>query len=222
MTLIVHHLGVSQSERVVWLCEELGIDYELKHYKRSPLLSPPEVKALHPLGAAPIIQDGDITLAESGACMDYIIHIHGKGKLAIPPGHKDYADYLYWFNFGNGTLQPGLSRLMSFKMAELDDSSKVVQTFKGKFDNFLKLVDDRVAKSTWLAGEEFTAADVMSVFTLTTMRTFYPFDLSPYSNILAYLQRVVKRPAYLKAREKGDPGLELMIGGPPPKYFLSK
>jgi glutathione S-transferase len=97
MPLIVHHLGVSQSDRVVWLCEELGIDHVLKKYDRSPVLAPPELKALHPLGAAPVIEDGSVRLAESGACVEYIAQVHGGGRFTLTPGHKDYADYLYWF-----------------------------------------------------------------------------------------------------------------------------
>lgn len=97
MTLIVHHLGVSQSDRIVWLCEELGIDYELKKYDRSPYLAPAEYSALHPLGAAPVIEDGNVKLAESGACVEYIAQTHGKGRFIIAPGQKNYADYLYWF-----------------------------------------------------------------------------------------------------------------------------
>lgn len=109
MTLIVHHLGVSQSDRVVWLCEELGIEYELRKYNRSPLLAPPEYSALHPLGAAPVIEDGSLRLAESGACVEYIAQTYGKGLFVIAPGQKDYADYLYWFRAftPNGSLVLG-------------------------------------------------------------------------------------------------------------------
>lgn len=94
--LTVHHLQISQSERIVWLCEELEIPYTLKLYQRAPFLAPPELKALHPMGAAPVITDGPITLAESPACVEYIIQKHGSGRLMLPPSHPDYADYLYW------------------------------------------------------------------------------------------------------------------------------
>lgn len=96
MVLTVHHLGHSQSDRVVWLCEELGLQYDIQKYDRSPLLSPPKYLALHPIGAAPVIEDGDVKIAESGACLEYIINIHGNGRLSIKPGEKDYAEYLYW------------------------------------------------------------------------------------------------------------------------------
>ena len=100
--LTVHHLGVSQSERIVWLCEELGIDYVLKRYDRVPpglRPAPPEYKALHPLGTAPIITDGDVVLPESGAIMEYIIGKYGAGRLAVGPDAPNFADYLFWFHF---------------------------------------------------------------------------------------------------------------------------
>src|SRR4051812_43586247 len=99
--LTVHHLGRSQSERIVWLCEELGLQYELKRYKRDPVtrLAPPEYKALHPIGTAPVITDGELVLAESGAIIEYIIAKYGAGRLARPKGHAEFASYLYWLHF---------------------------------------------------------------------------------------------------------------------------
>src|SRR6186713_2601892 len=102
--LTIHHLGYSQSERIVWLCEELGIRYELRRYQRDAVtrLSPPELKRLHPLGAAPLIEDGNLLLAESAAIVEYIIVKHGGGRLRLNPEHPDYAAYLHWFHFSNG------------------------------------------------------------------------------------------------------------------------
>lgn len=97
MTITVHHLGISQSERVVWACEELGLEYELVRYERSPFLPPPEYKLLHPLGAAPVITDGDLTLAESAACVEYLCQTYGGGRFIVAPGEKNYVDFLYWF-----------------------------------------------------------------------------------------------------------------------------
>ncbi len=106
--LTVHHLGVSQSERIVWLCEELEIEYQLKSYDRNPQtrLAPADYKALHPIQTAPVITDGELVLAESGAIVEYIIHRHGRGRLALPPSHPNYADYLFWFHFANGSMTP--------------------------------------------------------------------------------------------------------------------
>lgn len=112
--LTVHHLGKSQSERIIWLCEELDVPYELKRYERDPatILAPPEYKALHPVGAAPVITDGALVLAESGAVIEYVIAKHGSGRLALGPDHPDFAQYLYWFHFANGSLQPVMGRNM--------------------------------------------------------------------------------------------------------------
>ncbi|THV85990.1 glutathione S-transferase [Aureobasidium pullulans] len=221
--LTVHHMRVSQSERIVWLCEELEIEYDLKLHNRDPMFSPQAIKDLYEIGSAPVIQDGDLTMGESAACVEYIIHKHGDGRLALPPSHPNYADYVYWFAFSNGTLQPAVSRLMSIKAADVDSSNDTAKRYQGKLDLYLRHVDGRLGRTKeWLAGEEFTAADIMTVFTLTTMRTFYSIDLSAYSNILAYLKRVVQRPGYKSYREKGDPELPLMIDGPAPENFLEK
>ncbi|KAI0811804.1 putative glutathione S-transferase [Xylaria sp. FL0064] len=223
MTLIVHHLGISQSERIVWLCEELGIDYELRKYDRSPLLGPPELKALHPLGSAPVIEDGNVKLAESAACVEYIAQTYGKGRFIIAPGHNDYADYLYWFHFTNGSFQPGLMMDSVVKLAggtgdETGRSGDLLKRFKARLFAMLSFMDDRLAKVPWLAGDQLSAADIMAVFSLTTMRCFNPYDLSEYKNILAYLERVSARDGYRQARLKGDPGLDitLLAGAAPP------
>lgn len=219
MGLTVHHLGHSQSDTVVWLCEELGIDYKLEKYDRSPLLSPPKLIALHPIGAAPVIEDdGGVKIAEREACVQYIINIHGDGRLTIKPGDKNYADYLYYFAFANGTLQPAIGRLMVLKFAGIDDESNSAARYQNKVDQVLKLLDHRLKDNTWLAGEEFTAADIMTVFSLTGMREFYPLDLSKYENVLAYLQRVLAREGYRKAMAKGDPDIDVesLAKGPPP------
>ncbi len=207
--LKIHHLGHSQSERIVWLCEELGLPYDLVHYTRDAVtrLSPPELKALHPLGAAPVIEDGDLLLAESAAIVEYIIAKHGGGRLKPGPEHADYAAFLYWFHFSNGNLMPVLGRMMVVNRAQLPADHPVQQNAQVRLDRVLALVEARLGKVPYLAGQEFTAADVMSVFSLTTMRLFQPLDLAPYPNIRAYLQRIGARPAYQRAMAKGDPDL---------------
>ncbi|PSK41870.1 Glutathione S-transferase 3 [Elsinoe australis] len=216
--LTVHHLQVSQSDRIVWLCEELQIPYSLVLHQRAPVFSPQSIKDLHPLGAAPIIQSGDLTLAETYACAEYIIHKHGGGRLTVPPSDPKYADYLYWYYFANGTLQPGVSRFMSVAMGA-DTASDNYKRVHGRLQDYLRLLDGRLEGREWLVGDVFTAADIMTVFSLTTMRTFIPYDLSEYANILAYLKRCVERPGYKRYHEKGDPELPLMIEGQPPKRF---
>ena len=103
--ITVHHLGISQSERVVWLCEELGIPYALKRYDRDPTtrMAPAEYKALHPMGVAPVITDDDVVLAESGAILEYLMARYGGGRLSVRSDQANFPDYLFWFHFANGT-----------------------------------------------------------------------------------------------------------------------
>ena len=212
--LKIHHLGHSQSERIVWLCEELGLPYELQKHTRDAVTraSPPELKALHWLGAAPLIEDGKLLLAESAAIVEYIIVKHGAGRFKLGPEHPDYADYLYWFHFSNGNLQPVIMRLLVATRAKLPDDHAVRVSAKDRLDRVLAHLETRLGKTPFLAGQEFTAADIMSVFSLTTMRLFQAFELGPYPNIRAYLQRIGERPAYRRAMAKGDPDLTPMLG----------
>lgn len=221
--LKVHHLQVSQSERIVFLCEELAIPYDLVLHQRSPLLSPQSIKDLNPLGQAPIIQDTlngrAITLAESGACLEYINTVHGSNRLSLPPSHPNYTDYLYWFHFGNSNLQATIGRMMALKWSGVDLSSGYAKSVIDRVDLALKVIDDRVKGNTWLAGEDFTMADVMIVFSLTTMRTFAPYSLKGYNGILSYLKRISEREGYRRTRERGDPELALMIDAEAPEGF---
>jgi glutathione S-transferase len=211
--LTVHHLGKSQSERIVWLCEELGLDYALKHHVRDAqtMLSPPELKALHPIGAAPVLTDGSMVLAESAAIMEYILARHGQGRLAPRPQDGNFADYLYWFHFTNGTLQPAMGRMMILGRLNLAADNPVRQAMQGRLDRALGLVEARLAAVPWLAGPDFTAADIMMGFTLTTMRYFQPVDYAPYPAIRAWIQRIAAREAYQRAMAKGDPGMRLLL-----------
>lgn len=211
--LTVHHLGKSQSERIVWLCEELAVPYVLKHHTRDAVtnLSPPELRALHPLGAAPVIADGELVLAESGAIIEYIIAKHGGGRLALGQTHPEFAQYLYWFHFANSNLQPVMGRNMVLRRLNLPADTPMLVSTQGRLALVLKLLEARLGEVDYLAGAEFTAADIMAVFSLTTMRYFYPVDLAAYPRILAYLQRISQREAYQRAMRKGDPGMELLL-----------
>jgi len=211
--LTVHHLGISQSERIVWLCEELAIPYDLERYERDPItrLAQPDYKALHPIGAAPVITDGDLVMAESGAIMDYIAATYGEGRLTAKAGDTDFAEYLYWFHFTNGTLQPALGRLMVLGRGGIAEDAPVMLGMRQRIGLALGLVETRLGTVPWLASAAFSMADIMIVFTLTTMRYFQPLELAPYPNILAYLQRVAARPAYAAAMAKGDPGMRLLL-----------
>ena len=210
--LTVHHLGVSQSERIVWLCEELGLDYELKRYDRDPQtrLAPAAYKALHPMGTAPVITDGTVVMSESGAIVEYILARYGKGRLAVGPEQPNFADYVFWLHFANGSMMPHeLIRLICSMLGAQE--SPILQSLMSRSDRGYTLVEKRLGEAEWFAGPELTAADVMMVFTLTTMRMFEARDLAAYPHIRRYLKRVGERPAYRRAMAKGDPGMTPLL-----------
>ena len=211
--LTVHHLGKSQSERIVWLCEELDIPYELKCYARDSvtMLAPADYKALHPIGAAPVITDGGLVLAESGAVVEYIIAKYGNARLTLSSSHRDFAQFLYWYHFANGTLQAAMGRSMILSRLKPADDNPILLASKARVDRAFDLVDARTREAEYLAGAEFTSADIMMGFSLTTMRYFLPYDLGRCPNIVRYLARIGARPAYRRAMEKGDPGMALLL-----------
>jgi len=211
--LTVHHLGISQSDRIVWLCEELEIPYELKTYDRDPVtrLAPASYKALHPCETAPVITDGDLVLGESAAIIDYIIAKYGQGRLALKPDHPNYADYLYWFHFANGSFMPAGMTDLVLGMLGLSDQ-EAVAPLKARGDRAYAMAEKRLGEAAYFAGSEFTAADIIMLFPLTTMRVFAPRDLAPFPNIRGYLARIGQRPAYQRAAKKADPDLAPMLG----------
>ncbi|RYP67246.1 hypothetical protein DL771_007335 [Monosporascus sp. 5C6A] len=224
MPLELYHMHLSQSERIVWLLEEMGIPYELKVFYRDPVtaLSPDELKALNPAGTAPYLRDSNVSppvcLSESTAIAAYLLAVYGpqsesEAPLDRAPGEPDYAAYLEWFHYANGSLQASLFRQMSLMLATGHPEHAAVRRGLARLEAQLRLVDERLARTgAWLAGERLSAADCMAVFSLTTMRGFYPLDLAPYPNILRWLRDVADRPAYRRALEKGDDGMEPMIG----------
>ncbi|KAJ4993408.1 glutathione s-transferase [Stagonosporopsis vannaccii] len=213
--LTVHHLQIGQGERIPWLLEELNIPYKLVKYQRSPLLSPPDLKSQHPLGASPVLEDNTdpsnpITLAESGAIVEYIIQKYANGRLALSPSHKNFADYLYWFHFSNATLQSAIFRRAMLRGAI--PNSATDPRYLGAEDRVkraLSHMNERLSSNKWLAGEEFTAADVMTGWCVTTMRNFEPIDLTEYEGILGWVKRFNERDAYRTAMGKSDPDINL-------------
>lgn len=208
--LTVHHLGVSQSERIVWLCEELAVPYQLVVHERDKItrLAPPEYKALHPFGTAPVIVDGTVVLAESAAIIEYIIARYGKGRLAVQPDAPNYPEYLFWFHFANGSMMP-----VQFAGAikPSPDETPRTRISRERCDRTWQMVESRLGEVPYFAGQELTAADIIMLFPLTTMRVFVPRDISGYPNVLAYLQRIGARPAYQQAMQKGDPQLTPLL-----------
>ena len=203
--ITVHHLGVSQSERVVWLMEELGLPYELVWHRRTPDGgAPTSYLALHPAATAPIIKDGDLMLCESEAILPYICHRHAGGRLTVAASAPNYPDYLYWMALNNNLLG------IFFAKRTSNESSPPVlmQILKRREDGYLRFAEQTLAQRPYLAGDEFTCADIMSFFFLRNPRTLGDRDL-PYTR--AYVERVNKRPAFVKADSIAGPA-----ANPPP------
>lgn len=205
--ITIYNLNSSRSERIIWLMEELALPYELVQFARTAQGgAPPEMLKLHPLGKAPIIRDGDLVLAESGAIVEYVIARYGDGRLAVPSSSPDFANYLYWFHYAEGSLMPQLLRELSLTRVLPDaDASPVMARVRALTQNHLKLVDARLANASYFAGETFTAADLMMVFAFTTLKEFMPIDLSSCDALNAYLARIEARPAYIKAMSRCGP-----------------
>lgn len=205
--LTVHHLGQSQSERIVWLCEELELDYELKRYERraDSHLAPDEYKALHPMGIAPVITDGDLVLGESGAICDYIVTRHGQGKLVPAPDHPDFADHLFWFHWANGTFMA--TAMMQLVLGFTDSVGKI--PFVADRDRRgWEMVETRLGEAPFFGGQALTTADIMMGYALTTGRGFRQTSIDGFPNLKAYLQRIGERPAYQRAMAKAEPGVD--------------
>jgi glutathione S-transferase len=211
--ITVHHLGVSQSERIVWLCEELELPYELRRYDRDQTtrLAPANYKALHPMGIAPVITDGVLVLAESGAIVEYLIGKYGGGRLAVGADQANFADYLFWFHFANGTMMPSEMGSIISNMLGSQEGNPIMAMLEERSERAFALVERRLGEAPYFAGDELTAADIMMLFPLSTMRAFAKRDLSTLPNIRAYLKRIGERPAYRNAMAKGDPGMSPIL-----------
>ena len=200
--LMIHHLGQSVSERIVWLCEELELPYEIKRYERQTnLLAPPEYKALHPGGTAPVIRDGDVTLAESGAVVDYVLRKYAAGRLLTDVDDPRFSDYLYWFHYANGSVLPFVIRAMN--RAGRDSAAQEVFDTREKL--MLEMIEKRLAANEWFAGSDFTGADIMMAMPLSSLHKLSPHQPRENRHIRTYLSRVSSRPAFQRAMAKADP-----------------
>ena len=204
--ITIYHLDTSRSERIVWLMEELGLEYKLELFQRNDNGSAPDaLRKIHALGKAPVIRDGNTVLAESGAIVDYIVHRYAGDRLAVAPAAHDYARYIYWFHFAEGSLMSLLILALVLSRVPEADASPVRARVLERMKQTLAFIDSELALATYFAGATFSAADVMMTFPFTTMRHFLKYDLAPYANILAYLQRIESRPAYQKAMALAGP-----------------
>lgn len=213
--LVVHHLNVSQSERILWLLEELELPYQLQVYQRDPVtqFAPVELRSVHPLGSAPVLCDGAVVLAESGAIVEYVLAQYGDGRLSLPVTSLQYPNYLYWFHYANGSLmtQIGVNWIAQLA-AGTNRDSPLLPTLRQRLDRHLQWVDQRLSQAMYFAGSEFTAADIMMHFPFGTMKVFYNVGLDHYPNIRAWLTRMSDRSGYQRAMKAAgheqDPALD--------------
>jgi glutathione S-transferase len=221
--IIVHHLNNSRSQRVLWLLEELGLPYEVKRYERDAVtsLAPASLRAIHPLGKSPVITDGDATVAESGAIVEYLLDRYGAGRLRPPAESADRLRFTYWLHYAEGSAMPPLLLSLVFSKVARGPApffvrpiaraiaAKVKQSFiEPQIKLHLDFMEGELGKSTWFAGEDFSAADIQISFPLEAAATRGGLDASR-PKLWTFLQRIHARPAYQRALEKGGP-YELM------------
>jgi glutathione S-transferase len=196
----LHHLNQSRSKRVIWALEELGVPYEVVPYQRdtTSMFAPPELKGIHPLGKSPVIEDDGVVVAESGAILEYLAEKYGGGKLAIAPGAPGRAQYLHWLHFAEGSAMfPLLLRL--FVRFEGAPTRVLGPYAEQQLAAILGYMNGALAKSPYLAGEKFSAADILNSYILEMAA---PADgLKPYSNLAPYLARITSRPCAKRADE---------------------
>lgn len=215
--IVVHHLNNSRSQRVLWLLEELGVDYEIKRYQRDAqtMLAPPGLRAVHPLGKSPVIQDGEATLAESGAIVEYLVERYGKGRLAPAPGTPERLRYTYWLHFAEGTAMPPLLLKLVFDRLEKGPmpflvrpvAKGIARRVKGSFvqpniDRNLDFMEGELRDRDWFAGDAFSAADIQMSFPLEAAAVRGGLDATR-PRLTGFLERIHARRAYRRAIEKG-------------------
>jgi glutathione S-transferase len=205
MSIIVHHLEESRSQRVLWLLEELGLDYEVKRYPRNAQtrLAPPELKAIHPLGKSPVIERDGKVFAESGAIIEYFAEREAGGKLAVPAGDAARFDYLYWLQFAEGSAM--LPLLLKLYVSLLGEAGAPLMQMRvdPEIDNHFSFVNAHLDGRDYFAADRFTAADIQMSFVLDAGNNRGGLDRFPNMVRVRKLQQA--RPAYQKALEKGGP-----------------
>ncbi len=216
--IIVHHLNNSRSQRILWLLEELGLDYEIKKYQRDgkTMLAPPELRAIHPLGKSPVITDGDTMVAESGAIIEYLTERYGAGKQLVPaPGTPEKLLYTYFLHYAEGSAMTPLLMKLVFDRVETSPmpffakpiakgiAQKVKSTYiMPQIGQHLSYLEGELAKRTWFAGDAFSAADIQVSFVLEAAAARGGLGAN-YPKLDAFLQRIHARPAYQRGLERG-------------------
>jgi len=214
--IIVHHLNNSRSQRVLWLLEELGLDYDIRRYRRDPktMLAPASLRQVHPLGKSPVITDGEATLAESGAIVEYLVGRYGNGRL-VPAQPDQRLRYTYWLHYAEGSAMPPLLLKLVFDRIERAPmpffarpiartiAARAKETFiLPQIRQHLDYMESEVGRSGWFAGDEFSAADIQMSFPLEAAAARAGLDASR-PNLAGFLERIHARPAYRRALERG-------------------
>jgi len=200
--LIVHHLNNSRSQRILWLLEELGVEYEIKHYERDPDTSraPAELKAVHQLGKSPVIEDGDLIVAETGAIIVYILDKFGEGKLRPEKGTQEYVDYVHFLHFAEGSAM--LPLLLALYTGYLGDAAAPIQPMiMAEIKGILDYCEYQLIGNDYFAGNELTGADIQMIFPLEAAKA--RGRLKGYEACNEYVEKIHARPAYLRALKKG-------------------
>ena len=202
--ILVHHLNDSRSQRILWLLEELGAEYEIKHYQRDPQtrLAPPELEAIHPLGKSPIITDGTRTVVESGAIVDYLVRRHGDGRLQPAPESTLYDQYVQWLHYAEGSAM--LPLLLRFYVSRLGDAGAPLHPrIDSELARHLGYLNASLNGRQFLVGDSLTGADIMMSFVaeLAGLLKLLP----EYPAVDAWLERMHARPAYQRALQRGGP-----------------
>ena len=218
--ITVHHLNNSRSQRVLWLLEELGVAYEIQKYQRDPktMLAPPELARVHPLGKSPVLTDGPVTVAESGAIIEYLLETHGNGRLVPPAGTEERRRFRYWLHFAEGSAMPplllklifdriGSGQGMPFFVKPIGKgiAAKVKKLMiEPNLKRQLDFMEGELTRSEWFAGAEFTAADIQMSFPVEAAAQRAGLDANR-PRLMAYLKKIHARPAYRRALERGGP-----------------
>jgi glutathione S-transferase len=207
--ITVHHLDNSRSQRILWLLEELELDYSIVPYKRLPIgLAPPELKAIHPLGKSPVVEFDGLRVAESGAAVELIVQRYGRGRLAPDPSSADYVRYVEWLHYAEGSLSLPSSMAMFGRVFRVE--SVPYQAYvQSQVDLHVAYVADALTDREFLIGSDLTAADIQLTFSLQAARRSKL--LEGRSVLLQYIERMEARPAYQRGIDKGGP-FTLKIG----------
>ena len=217
--ITVHHLNNSRSQRVLWLLEELGVPYEVRKYQRDAktMLAPPELMQVHPLGKSPVITDDDITVAETGAIVEYLLERYGAGRLVPPAGTPERRRFQYWLHFAEGSAMPPLLLKLIFDRIESGPMPFFVKpiarsiarkvkalTIEPNLKRNLDFMEAELGRSEWFAGAEFSAADIQMSFPVEASAQRAGLDASR-PRLMAFLKKIHAMPAYRRALERGGP-----------------